>query len=509
MPDDEKIERKPRRHVLRNTVFTLLSRAQGAVFTYLIIRLLLSVLSVEQYGLHALLFIGIMMNVSPLFQFGIPNIMSRFIPEFYRGSRFGLINIIFRTFVRAQSIVAIATALMAIIFADQIAIWTNYPDYGTVIRIFAFSAITFTVSQLYQDLLEGVFQLRLSFWINLANNVIRLSSLYVVTRFYPTLTAVVLTEIGVKIVRLGVYAVIYYRMFPEVSHAKSHTVDKPPWKAMRRYGVLSYLNEVGVALLSVATDMLLVTGISGALATGYFALANRITSVIGQILPEQSLAPVTRPLFFSEYGSSSSRQAAGFGFAMMMKASLFTSLLVGIWLVFMAEPVIVYWFDARFSEAGALLAVMAVFLAVNSVRFPLGLMLQNAHRVDLTIYAKATVFIKIGLGLWLVPQFGAIAMVWIAGSTIFLQNVVLYYFIVSRLGHRGDPVGMAKIVLNGLISAGIFYLIRPYFNSLIGVLMSPFVFFVIYVGINILHKSFKPEEREFINNHLPRRLWLF
>ncbi|MBU1921074.1 hypothetical protein KKG66_09520, partial [bacterium] len=60
---------KPRRHVIRNAAFTLLSRAQGAVFAYLTIRLLLSVLSVEQYGLHSLLFVAAITNLSMLFQF--------------------------------------------------------------------------------------------------------------------------------------------------------------------------------------------------------------------------------------------------------------------------------------------------------------------------------------------------------------------------------------------------------------------------------------------------------
>jgi O-antigen/teichoic acid export membrane protein len=255
--------------------------------------------------------------------------------------------------------------------------------------------------------------------------------------------------------------------------------------------------------------MLLVTSISGALATGYYALASRITSLAAQVLPEYSLAPVARPLFFSEYGSESSQQSSGFGFAMLMKGSMLFSCLVSIWLALMAEPVIVHLFDPKYAQASSLVAVMSIFLVVGSLGFPLCLMLQNANRIDLLIYSKLAAFLKIGFGLWLLPKYGVIAMVWISGLTLLAQDLVLYYFIASRLGHRGDPVGMAKIILNGLIAAGIFYLLRSYFDSLIGVILSPFVFFVIYVGINLLNKSFRPEERTFINNHLPRPLWKF
>ena len=64
---------KPARRTLRNTVFSLLGKLQAAVFSYIVIKLLLDVLTVEEYGLYSLLFIGVMVSLSMVFQLGTPN----------------------------------------------------------------------------------------------------------------------------------------------------------------------------------------------------------------------------------------------------------------------------------------------------------------------------------------------------------------------------------------------------------------------------------------------------
>jgi O-antigen/teichoic acid export membrane protein len=182
---------------------------------------------------------------------------------------------------------------------------------------------------------------------------------------------------------------------------------------------------------------------------------------------------------------------------------------VSLWLALMSGPVIVELFDLRYADAAKLVTVMALFIPITSLRKPLGLMLQNAERPDLLVYAKFTAVIKIITGLWLVPKYGVMAMVWIAGLAILLEDMVEYYFVVTKLHCRTDELGILKMVINGAVAAGLFMLIRPWFTGLWGVLLSPLAFFVLYAGINLLNKTFRPEERDFINRYLKYPLWKF
>ena len=143
------------------------------------------------------------------------------------------------------------------------------------------------------------------------------------------------------------------------------------------------------------------------------------------------------------------------------------------------------------------------------LRFALGLMLQNAERIDLLIYSKVTGVIKIAFGLWLVPLYGVMGMVWITSLAISAQNLFNYVNIRVNLKTSTDHVGLLRILINAGISAVLLYLVRDYFHGVIGLVLSGVLYSLFYFGINVLHKSFSLEERNFINQHLKRKLWVF
>jgi O-antigen/teichoic acid export membrane protein len=179
-----------------------------------------------------------------------------------------------------------------------------------------------------------------------------------------------------------------------------------------------------------------------------------------------------------------------FGFSLLAKTLFFLALPLGIWLALMAEPVIVHLFDPRYAEASKIIGVMALLIPISALQMPLALTLQNAEKIHFVIYSKIAGILKIALALWLVPQWGIMAMVWISGLGIALQNLILYGFIVTKLRIRADLLGLLRIVVNGL------FLSVPFFA-------------ILYLVLNSLHKPFHAEERIFINSHLPYPLWKF
>jgi O-antigen/teichoic acid export membrane protein len=324
---------------------------------------------------------------------------------------------------------------------------------------------------------------------------------------FGTFVSIVIVESAMLALSWLLYYIAYRRILIPRAAADQTALETPPWPRYRKFAALCYVNEIGVSLLSVATDLFLVSAMIGGAAVGYYGLANRINDLVSRALPSRLLGPVLQPLFYSEYGSA--QKEAAFGFNLLTKMTFFVTLPIGIWLAIMSEPVIVHLFDPDYAPAAPLVAVTALFLPMVTIRLPLGMMLLNAERIDLVIYSKIWAIAKIVVGIWLIPVYGVIGMVWITALSSFAQNVMIYYFIVTRMHVETDFSGIMKMMLSGGISAGLFWLIKNYFTGLIGVLTSPIVFGIVFLAISLVIKSFSPEERAFINKHLRFPVWKF
>jgi len=499
---------RPRRHVIQNAFFSIFSKAQGAVFSYIITRLLLHAMSVEEYGLYSVLFVGIMLNLPYFARLGIPNFLVRFIPELFSKSRFRTIN---RLFLKANFLqigVAFLLLMVAFVFAPNIAILIKFPGSETALRIFSIGALAYLVQDNIRTLLSGLFKQRVIFWILFSYNCVRLAAILYVTQFAYSILAIIIAEVAAFLIGLVFYAVAYRWTIRPLIAQDQNQIEHIEWRRFSRYTGLSYVSEIAGALLAAATDLFLVTGILGAVAVGYYGVANRIATMISHILPYQNLRWVIEPLFFSEYGSSKDGSAQ-FGYSLLVKATSFITLPIGIWLALMAKPVIVHLFDPDYVQAAGILSIMALFLPMVALQQPLGLILQNAERIDLLIYSKVAGVIKIVVGLWLVPKGGAIAMVWISGLAYSLQNTLFYIFTVTKLGIRADLAGLLRLVVNSALTAFLFLQIRDMFTGVGGIFLSVPCFAAIFLAINILLKTFRPEERAFINSRLPYPFWKF
>ena len=498
---------KPRRRVVQNTFFSILTRTQGAVFSYASTWLMLRVLTVEDYGLYSVLFTGTLVNLMMIVQLGIPNLLVRFIPEFYSQSRYRPIYRLFKMANIAQTAFAVALLGVVWIFAPQLANVIHFPGREAIIRIFAVGALMYLLGENFHALLKGLFRQRMIFNITLVYNILRLAAIYYVTTTYQNLMSVVIVEGALYAISVVLYAIAYHRrIHPLVVMDEDHG-ETVAWGRYTRYAGLCYANEVGATLLSTATDLFLVTGFLGGFQAGLYGLANRIISMVQHMLPNKILSEVIEPLFFSEYGAS--KENARFGFDLLMKISLLVTLPMGIWLGIMARPVIVDLFSANYPDAAPILTIQAFFLPMVVLRFALGLMLQNAERIDLLIYSKVTGVLKILVGLWLVPMYGVMGMVWITSLSLAAQNLFNYINIRVNLKTGMDHLGLLRILINGAVSAVLLYLVRDYFHGVIGLAASGILYSAVYLILNVVHKSFRPEERAFINQHLKRPVWIF
>lgn len=497
----------PRRRVMLNVLFSVLLKLQSGLFSYASTYLLLHALKVEDYGLYSVLYIGTIANLGTLARLGLPNLLTRFIPEYFAQSNYRMIARLFRASTVLQAVVAVMLVAATFIIAPQIGAWINYPASTNVIRIFTLGIVVFLLSENLRMLFGGLFMHRTIFWVNLTYNILRLSGIFWATRQAEPFMPVIVVETILYGLLLIIFLVAHhYQVQPRVV-ADVRPPEVIPWRRFTRYTVLSYISEIGVMLLSSATDLFLVSGFLGGLAVALYGLAGRIQMMLSNILPSRFLETVITPLFFSEYGAS--KENARFGFTLLIKGSLLATIPIALWTALMARPLIMEFFDPRYGDAAPVLSVMALGMIADVLRYPTGLMLQNAERNDLIIYAKVFAVIKIFVGLWLLPLYGALAIVWITTLATMGQNLLSYYWIVTKLGARTDYGGLLRMTINALFAAAVFYPLRPFFTGHTGVILSVFVFGALWLGISALNKTFRVEERVFINSKLPKAWCVF
>ena len=179
---------------MKNVAYSVFTRAQGAVFTYVTTYLLLRALDVAGYGLYTVLFIGTMNTLQMVGRLGIPNLLSRFVPEYFAQGRWRQVARLFRATTLVQTGVSAVLLVAAYIFAPQICVWINYPGQATLLRVFALGAFSFLLADNYRVLLGGMFLHDAIFWRNLIYNVLRLGAILIAVRQPDPLLAVLIAE---------------------------------------------------------------------------------------------------------------------------------------------------------------------------------------------------------------------------------------------------------------------------------------------------------------------------
>lgn len=489
--------------------FSVLTKVVSAAFTYATTRLLLDSMSVEEFGLYSLLFTAVLVGdgLVLLLRWGLPNVLFRFLPEYYARQEFKVIEALHRRANQMTLLTGIILLVIVYLIPSQICEWIKQPGAEVQLKIFAVGGLAFLLSENYRILLSSLFQQRTIFWVITIYNALRLAAIFYVWQFSRSLDSVVIAEVALMIVCLGLYMLAHRLQVRSLYRNSREAAEPIPWKRFRRYGSLTYVNEVGVTVLGASSDLFLVSGLLGGLDAGLYGLANRVLTIVRGVLPNKLLDSVIDPLFYSEYGQN--KEKAEFGYNLLLKTAAFATIPTACWLGLMARPVIVDLFDARYGDAARIVVISCLFFPMTTLRTPLAILVQNAERIDYLIYSKIWGVIKIAAGLWLIPQGGAVAMAWISGIALTAQNGMLYYWITTKLRAKTDLWGLAKQTLNGLIAAALCWPLLPYFHGVIGILASIIVYSIFFLGLSVLNKSFSSVERDFINTHLKRRVWYF
>ena len=164
---------------------------------------------------------------------------------------------------------------------------------------------------------------------------------------------------------------------------------------------------------------------------GAFGVASRAVLVVSSVLV--ALNVVAAPRFARLYAAEDIAKLARFSrLVTLTMVTLSAPILIGM--VMFAEQVM-RLFGAEFSSYAPILVILSIAHAVNVVTGPVGyLLMMCGHENQQRLASMAGAGVLLGLGILMVPLFGALGAAIATAAGIVTQNLVALLFVRKSLG---------------------------------------------------------------------------
>ena len=228
---------------------------------------------------------------------------------------------------------------------------------------------------------------------------------------------------------------LFARQRPDLRPRRTD-VERSTMAGLARLGGLFFVLQAAAAL-AYSGDNIIGARFAGAAAVGEFAIAAKLFSVVGVLVPI-FLGPL-----WPAYGEAIAR-----GDAAWVRSTLRRSILLAGGLSALAALVLLMgfgqltqlWLHRQPEASTALLAGLALWAVLSSVGGALAMFLNGAHVVwEQTAIAVVFALVCITAKVFVVQHWGLYALPWAACATYALLVLVPYFLLLPRLLRRVAP----------------------------------------------------------------------
>ncbi|MFZ5518013.1 MAG: lipopolysaccharide biosynthesis protein [Candidatus Zhuqueibacterota bacterium] len=491
--------------IKNNIRHVIYQRLSVPIFNFLITIYVVKKLSVQEYGIYNLLY-AIIGYLTLLTSMGILNILQRFVPEYNKKSEYSVVKRLVRSSLFIRLLLSIVFILIIVLLGPNINHLLKVDTIDYYIRFFSLGIILFLLIQVLEVSLGSL----------LLNKYI-LISYFITTLIRGALVYLLLDQnygiMGLLIAETVFYSLLAVLLFASYylgfARKKSSVHSDLPFKRLLRYGGFSYFDEVGETILDVKTDFFVISTFLGPTMVGLYAFADKIMEMVSKILPFKLLKSLIRPVFFSKFAETDGRETLNTHFNFLVKFIAFFAFPVFLGIIVLGDKIIVFLFDEKYLSALKILWVMAGFMMINSFQFPLQLVVQAKEKVEISFISKIFSIYNLVGDILVVRPFGIMGVGLVTCSARLFQNLFVFFRIkkIALLKIEFSP--LFKIFINSLATMLVLFLLRNWITNATLLILILIGGGVVYLFFSIINKSFFPEEREKINNMLPRPIFLF
>jgi O-antigen/teichoic acid export membrane protein len=398
-------------------------------------------------------------------------------------------------------------------FAEPLANTIGQPSLARVLGLYAF-VIVFEGAARYLELtFEALLEQGRAQLCALSRNTARLLA---VTVFWSTHESLGLADvIHIEAVTSGLGLLLAVGVMAKTLGAygrsaqpQTRTPDSFSLARLMPFALPLFLAQCLTQLYSPDAIKLLVSRILGVVEAATFGFAHAICFVLQRYLPANLLIGLIRPMLVARRANSSSNQSMIVVGNLILKINLFLLLPLAALFAVAGREFSDLVSGGKYPQAAPLLFMLTLLMVLNGLHVVLS-MLATALEDRRAVLVGTLVSVPgIGVGLFLVPMFGATAMV----LGLWLSEILWCAFTVWMLRQRGfhfyiDMAAWTKLLaaacMAAAVAAGLAHWLTLTGNSKL--LMVAFAIGTVYLVACLMLAPVSTDERKMLLRLMPKR----
>jgi len=413
--------------LVRNTKWIYISKLFSQLFGLLATVLVIRQVAVDVFGTFNLLLSSFV--VFQIFALSaVQNVFNRYIPELISNHEYHKLNRLLGGGFFFSLVLFTLLVGALYFYRDPFATFFNVENFHKYLLAFLVFNYAHFFHILSGVILRALLLHKQAALITIFTSALKLGLyIYFFNELDVNLLLYIESTIGIIFLLAGSY--FYLKHLRSFDYSKTRTGITPvTYKRVRRYGLLSMANELGVGLVGKTSDYFIVAALSNPYQVGLFAFAHRIYGMVFKVLPFKDIQSVVRPLFFQKYSQQYDIEEFQKIFAFMIKLLLPVYVFPALYFFFFGKSIISVVFDPRYLDAYWITVIVLSSNFFLAFFFPLSLTAQLKERMDILLYSKIVAVFSIFAGILGMKYLGVIGVAIASVLGSFLKNAFIYYF---------------------------------------------------------------------------------
>lgn len=487
-------------YAVKNTFFLYVGNLVIEAVNLFISIYIIRKLSVETFGLYNFI-LGSMLFVQIFTISSISTIVNRFIPEFTEKRRFTLFK---KLFWYSYAIVFVCLAVISVLiyfFAGNFASFfklDEIPLYRTEIMLYMF---TYIILLLSRAVTSSTLLQKESAISNITASIARIAA-YVIFLSRINLSVIFLIEAAVNGFNAFTQSMVIVRHLAKNKLNESKEKIENVKGRIVRYGLLSFLNEMGAGMINKATSYYVISAMSNSFMLGQYSFAYKVNDIFMKIFPLAQISNVLKPIFFRKYiNKPDDMSLLNDMYVFLYKFLYWILAFFCFYFLAVSDIIVINVFDPKYSDSITITNIIFMFTLFNAFQIPLGFVVLSLERLEINLYSKIFFAYNIIGSIYAMKWFGIIGVSFILGTSILFKNLFILYGIRRWIKLSNPYSSLLRSTVIGIAVFCAVFAAKRYLH------MNPFLFLaassvlsaVLYYLLTKAMMPFTEKERGVIN----------
>ena len=488
-------------------VYSYIAEMATKVLNFLSAFFVISLLTVEEYGIYNL-FLSLVLIFSSL-GFGVPKMINRYYPEYEQKEEWYILKKLLQYSILLRGLTIATLSIILYMFKESFLSTFNIPDsYSESIYFFCIYVFVYSLSHTFECILLSQLQYKFHKSVQLILHIFKICLIYYVLTNGYGIPGIVLIWLLTSFITLFVYSFkSYYRISDKIRNAKKKVSF--PFKRISRYGGLYFASTLGALFLHYSIDIFFISYYSGNIDSGLYAFGVKISMLALTLSPAFVLQGIFTNLLIRSGSKNGNHRNLESKVRTYYKILLLFTPPIVILTGLYADKVIVYIFKEGYLDSLFIVYGFLFFTIFRIIDTPLHPIIKIIEKPEIEFGLLSMSLLKIFLNIIFIPVYGIYGALLSTGITMVFSSCYLILMLRKNIDLSFPWRSSIKFGINavGLFLVG--FLLKAFISSLITLLLCSIFSIVSYVILCYFNKGFSNNERQIFNKAMGRDIFVF